>query len=85
MNPDSRCPAILEIIVALVTTVLPPAVAFAADCNQNAIEDACDIACGPAGGACDVAGCGASSDCNGNGVPDESDLLFQMWMWGIDP
>lgn len=40
------------------------------DCNSNGIRDACDIACGPSGGPCDIAGCGQASDCNGNGIPD---------------
>jgi hypothetical protein len=43
------------------------------DCNDNGIEDACDIACGPVGGPCDVNGCGQSTDDNDNGVPDECD------------
>ncbi len=41
------------------------------DCNGNGIPDACDIDCGPAGGPCDLPGCGQSEDCNTNGVPDE--------------
>ncbi len=44
------------------------------DCNGNGIPDACDIDCGPAGGACDLPGCGQSADCNTNGVPDECDI-----------
>jgi hypothetical protein len=48
-------------------------VACSSDCNDNGIEDACDVACGPAGGPCDVLGCGQSSDQNGNGLPDECD------------
>lgn len=45
------------------------------DCNNNDIEDACDIDCGGSGGPCDVPGCGGSQDCNANGVPDECDLV----------
>ncbi len=45
------------------------------DCNGNDILDACDIDCGPAGGPCDLPGCGQSGDCNSNGVPDECDIL----------
>ena len=43
----------------------------ATDCNTNGIPDACDLACGPSGGPCDLPGCGASQDCNTNGAPDE--------------
>ncbi len=39
------------------------------DCNDNSIDDPCDVNCGLPG--CDVPGCGLSSDCNGNSVPDE--------------
>ncbi len=38
------------------------------DCNENGIEDACDLNCGSPG--CRVP-CGGSDDCQGNGVPDE--------------
>ncbi len=41
------------------------------DCNDNGIDDDCDVACGEVGSRCDVPGCGESSDCNGNFVPDE--------------
>jgi len=41
------------------------------DCNDNTLADACDIACGPPGGRCDLPGCGAALDCNSNAVPDE--------------
>jgi hypothetical protein len=41
------------------------------DCNENALADFCDLDCGPAGGICDVPGCGASLDCDGNRIPDE--------------
>lgn len=43
------------------------------DCNQNGVEDICEVDCGPTGGACDVPGCGASADCNGNLRPDQCD------------
>ncbi len=42
-----------------------------ADCNVNDIADGCDINCGSPGGACDVPGCGQSSDRNLNDIPDE--------------
>ncbi len=45
------------------------------DCNGNGILDACDIDCGPAGGPCDVPGCGQSADCNGNRLPDECEAI----------
>lgn len=41
------------------------------DCNDNDIDDACDLDCGPGGGQCDVPGCGLSLDINETGVPDE--------------
>ena len=40
------------------------------DCNENGIEDDCDIACGAPGTRCDVAGCGLLTDCNANAIPD---------------
>ena len=41
------------------------------DCNDNGIDDECDIDCGPLGGACDVTGCGQSFDCDANAIPDD--------------
>ena len=41
------------------------------DCNENGIPDECDLDCGPAGGECDLPGCGGSGDCNANGIPDD--------------
>ncbi|MHC4444910.1 MAG: hypothetical protein ACYTBZ_10350 [Planctomycetota bacterium] len=63
------------VIFGLVMCVRSVGHAQVPDCNGNGIADACDIDCGPSGGACDVPGCGASPDCNSNGVPDECDLL----------
>lgn len=44
------------------------------DCNQNCIEDACDISC-EAPGCSNVVGCGSSKDvhpsASGDGLPDE--------------
>jgi len=40
------------------------------DCNSNGIDDACDLSCGTTGGPCDIPGCGAEDDCDGNSVPD---------------
>ncbi|ANM31291.1 hypothetical protein ABI59_19500 [Acidobacteria bacterium Mor1] len=48
--------------------------AWAQDCNNNGIDDACDLDCGSPGGGCDVPGCGLAADCDGNGVPDSCDL-----------
>ncbi len=45
---------------------LPPAI----DCNENGIEDICDVVCTP---ACPGA-CGESADCDGNLIPDECEL-----------
>lgn len=41
------------------------------DCNQNGIEDECDVDCGELQGPCDLIGCGGSADCNDNNIPDE--------------
>jgi hypothetical protein len=48
---------------------------LAEDCNNNFLEDLCDIDCGEPLGPCFVRGCGSSVDCNVNGVPDECDLV----------
>ncbi|GJM25499.1 MAG: hypothetical protein DHS20C16_19140 [Phycisphaerae bacterium] len=40
------------------------------DCNDNTIDDPCDVSCA-APGCSGVVGCGQSSDCNANSVPDE--------------
>ena len=43
------------------------------DCNNNGIDDACDISC--AAPECDPNfPCGESSDCQGDGIPDECQL-----------
>lgn len=49
------------------TTVIPTA--GPVDCNNNGINDPCDVSC--AGVCSGVSGCGQSEDCNGNTVPDE--------------
>lgn len=46
------------------------------DCNGNGVDDGCDLDCGPPGGACDVAGCGQSTDCDGNGRLDECESII---------
>jgi len=49
------------------------------DCNNNGIEDSCDVADGPdcnqnaVPDECDIAS-GLAGDCNGNGVPDSCDI-----------
>jgi len=40
------------------------------DCDGNGIRDECDVDCGPAGGDCDIPGCGTGTDCDGNGFLD---------------
>ncbi len=45
---------------------------YAADCNGNGIDDACDLDCGRPG--CNVPGCGRSGDYNHNGIPDECEI-----------
>ena len=47
------------------------------DCNGNDIPDVCDLDCGPAGGFCDVPGCGRSFDVNSNDLPDECEELAE--------
>ena len=47
---------------------------FTPDCDENGILDFCELDCGAPGGICDVAGCGAGSDCNGNAILDGCDI-----------
>ncbi len=70
-SSNSLAVAIL-VILSFLTGALSSA--FAQDCNDNGIPDACDLDCGEPGGACDLADCGQSADCNGNQIPDECDL-----------
>lgn len=44
------------------------------DCDDDGVEDECELDCNAQGGACNVPGCGTSVDCNGNGVPDDCEL-----------
>ena len=69
----SRSTTFVFVLAAILLFGSAPAQAQT-DCNGNGIDDACDLSCGPAGGPCDVPGCGTSVDCNSNGVPDECDL-----------
>ncbi len=41
------------------------------DCDDDGVEDECELDCAAQGGACNVPGCGTSVDCNANGVPDD--------------
>ncbi len=45
------------------------------DCNGNDIPDVCELDCGPAGGECDIPGCGTLGDCNSNLRPDVCDVI----------
>lgn len=63
--------------LAILAGMLAAHPGYAADCNGNGIEDACDIGCGEPTGDCDFPGCGESIDCNSNGVPDECDESCQ--------
>lgn len=65
----------IAVALAATAAVTRPSFAGMEDCTGNGISDACDIACGMAGGSCDVPGCGTALDCNENGVPDECDLV----------
>lgn len=40
------------------------------DCNNNGIDDDCDVACGPPDTRCGGEKCGISPDCNSNHIPD---------------
>lgn len=53
----------------LATTVVPEGAP--PDCNNNGIDDPCDISCTALNGACNVPGCGQVPDCAGDGVPDD--------------
>ena len=48
------------------------------DCNNNLVDDACDIGCGAPLSHCDVYGCGGSADRTGNGIPDECEAPPQV-------
>lgn len=52
----------------LAATLGPSPLVFI-DCNNNTIDDRCDVSCALPG--CDIPGCGQSSDCTPNGIPDE--------------
>jgi hypothetical protein len=46
------------------------------DCQPNDVPDTCDIDCGGFDGLCsEFAGCGGSQDENGDGTPDECNML----------
>ena len=64
-------PAALILAVILLVGLQP---ATAADCDANGLPDECDLACGPAGGPCDLPGCGAATDCDTDGVLDSCEI-----------
>lgn len=43
------------------------------DCDGDGLPDACALDCGALEGVCAVAGCGESTDLDGNAVPDDCD------------
>ncbi len=47
------------------------------DCNDNGINDDCDVDCGPPGGHCDVPGCGTKIDMNNDNIPDECEAALE--------
>lgn len=71
----ARTPRMWRAIAVVASICYITAYATADDCNNNGLEDACDLECGTAGGPCDLAGCGQSLDCNANGIPDECDNI----------
>ena len=50
----------------------------APECNDNGIPDVCEVACGPAGGVCDIPGCGTGSDCDSDAVLDDCQPDFDL-------
>lgn len=75
VHPRSLLNHVRFIVVVGALIAIPSAGRVGAtDCNNNGIEDACDISCGPDGDPCQVPGCGMRPDCNGNGIPDECDF-----------
>jgi hypothetical protein len=69
-----RCVSILLGMLVWGCCLRVPNEVRADDCNDNGIEDICDLDCAALDGACQVPGCGMFSDCNGNLVPDICDL-----------
>ena len=66
---NSRQPILLFVLLIVCFSA-----SYAVDCNNNAIEDACDLDCGAPAGPCDLPGCGLESDCDGDLVPDSCEL-----------
>ena len=56
------------VLESLVIDLSPP------DCDENGIDDVCDLDCGAKDGECGVVGCGSRLDCNVNGIPDRCDV-----------
>jgi predicted outer membrane repeat protein len=69
-----RLPSLLLLAVLAIGSATARSYAAPSDCNENGIEDLCDLRCGPPGHQCDVEGCGMSEDCNRNVRPDECDI-----------
>lgn len=75
----SQCSSSPIIVFSIAMAVFGSAMPIhAQDCNGNGVPDACDISCGPPGGACDVPGCGTGHDCNLNGIPDDCDVTLPI-------
>ncbi len=58
-----------KIVGSVLAPTLGPGPAGFLDCNDNSIEDRCDLDCDAPG--CSVPGCGTKANCNANGVPDD--------------
>ncbi|MBI4717761.1 MAG: hypothetical protein HY763_08165, partial [Planctomycetes bacterium] len=56
----------------LAAVTIGPAPTGPQDCNNNGLDDLCDLDCNLPG--CNVPGCGLGIDCNGNAVPDTCEL-----------
>ena len=74
LQPDSPCAPAQQPTCGLIGAW---DVAPWADCNENGMNDTCDIDCASPGGQCDLPGCGQSFDCNLNGSPDECDVEWE--------
>ncbi len=73
-QPQSRYATIglFKIARDLSAATLAPRPTGPQDCNNNQIDDTCDLDCDAPG--CAVQGCGTATDCDGTGVPDECEI-----------